>query len=293
MQCTLHLVNDMLRIRQSDTARAMLEVTSLGSGSSGNALLIRTAGKALLVDCGVGVKRMTSALATQGLGVAQIDALLISHEHSDHVRELPRFAAAGAAVMSTAGTAAAAPVPDQSRVDVVPMRTVSLAGADITALPVTHDARQPCGFLIRTTAGSVTVLTDLGCAPPEAVEAISESNLVVLEANHDEGVLRRGPYPAHLQRRILSDAGHLSNAACAELLVAALRGSRRLPTIWLAHLSATNNRPHLAVQSVNRALARAGIRLDVAALPRRETGATWRASDENRGVSQLMLEFAT
>jgi phosphoribosyl 1,2-cyclic phosphodiesterase len=96
----------------------------------------------------------------------------------------------------------------------------------------------------------VTILTDLGRPSPAAIEAIAESDLVVLEANHDEALLRRGPYPVHLQRRILSDTGHLSNTDCAELLASALRGPRRLPSVWLAHLSQTNNRPQLARQTV-------------------------------------------
>jgi hypothetical protein len=135
------------------------------------------------------------------------------------------------------------------------------------------------------------VLTDLGRASPAAAEAISESSLVVLEANHDEAVLRRGPYPAHLQRRILSDNGHLSNAACADLLATALKRSRRLPTVWLAHLSETNNRPNLAKKTVDCRLASAGLRLDVRPLPRRDVSVTWRSDMAFAGVAQLSLDF--
>jgi len=135
------------------------------------------------------------------------------------------------------------------------------------------------------------VLTDLGCPCPGAIEAIAESRLVVLEANHDEATLRRGPYPAHLQRRILSDSGHLSNAACAELLARALRGSSRPPTVWLAHLSETNNRPHLAKQTVHRRLAQVGIRLDLHALSRRDVSDTWRPDTAKPGVAQLSFDL--
>ena len=114
------------------------------------------------------------------------------------------------------------------------------------------------------------MLTDLGCPSSAATEAIAESRLVVLEANHDEAMLRRGPYPQRLQRRILSDSGHLSNAGCADLLARAIRGSTQPPTVWLAHLSETNNRPHLAKQTVQRRLAQVGLRLDLQALPRRK-----------------------
>lgn len=268
-----------------------LAVTSLGSGSSGNALLVRTETSTLLVDCGVGVRRMTRVLAAHNLDVSNIDALLISHEHADHVRELPRFVGKGTAIFSTRGTALAARVPRQQWAEVTPGAAQTVAGIDVTPIPVSHDALEPCGYLLRAAGGTITVLTDLGCASGEAAEAIAESDLVVLEANHDEALLRRGPYPPHLQRRILSDSGHLSNADCAELLVTALRDTRRLPSVWLAHLSETNNRPGVAVRTVTRRLAQDGLRLEVHALPRCEASTEWRPDAARIGQRQLMLEF--
>ena len=270
----------------------MLAVTSLGSGSSGNALLVRTAGAILLVDCGIGVRRLQRALAAVGLTVADIDAVLISHEHSDHIQELPRFVQQDTAVLSTRGSARAANVPTRLWEETRDQHPVRLADVEVVAIPVCHDAAEPCGFLIRSAAGSVTVVTDLGCSSPAAVEAIAESRLVVLEANHDEAMLRRGPYPERLQRRILSDSGHLSNAGCAELLARAIRGSTRPPTVWLAHLSETNNRPHLAKQTVQRRLAQVGMRLDLHALPRREINETWSPDTAKPGVAQLSFDLA-
>ena len=269
----------------------MLEVTSLGSGSSGNALLIRTEGTTLLVDCGVGARRLTPALGALGLGPADVDAVLISHEHGDHARELPQFVAAGKPVFSTRGTSNAVQLPPRARLECLPTRPLGFNDIEVAAIPVTHDAAEPCGFLVRTKAGAVTVLTDLGGPSATAAEAIAESLLVVVEANHDEAMLRRGPYPQYLQRRILSDSGHLSNAACAELLVNGLRGSRRLATIWLAHLSETNNRPHLARQTVARRLAQVGLALDIHALPRRSTSDTWTPGTARQGAAQLTLDL--
>jgi phosphoribosyl 1,2-cyclic phosphodiesterase len=269
----------------------LLAVTSLGSGSAGNALLVRTAEAVLLVDCGVGVRRLQRALAAAGLTMADIDAVLISHEHSDHIQELPRFIQQQAAVLSTRGSARAANVPARVWQETRGQHPVRLANVEIVAIPVCHDAADPCGFLIRTPAGSVTVVTDLGCPSPAAVEAIAESRLVVLEANHDEAMLRRGPYPERLQRRILSDSGHLSNAGCAELLVQAIRRTTEPPTVWLAHLSETNNRPHLAKQTVQRRLSQAGLRLDLHALPRREINETWSPETAKPGIAQLSLDL--
>ena len=269
----------------------MLAVTSLGSGSAGNALLVRTAGAVLLVDCGVGVRRLLRALSSVGLTMADVDALLISHEHSDHIRELPRFVKQGTVVLSTRGSARAANVPTHVWQETRAEQPVRLGDVEVVAIPVCHDAADPCGFLIRSGAGSVTVVTDLGCPSSAAAEAIAESRLVVLEANHDEALLRRGPYPERLQRRILSDSGHLSNASCAELLAQAIRGTTQPPTVWLAHLSETNNRPHLAKQTVQRRLTQVGLRLDLHALPRREINETWSPHTAKPGVAQLSFDL--
>jgi phosphoribosyl 1,2-cyclic phosphodiesterase len=223
--------------------------------------------------------------------MADVDALLISHEHSDHIRELPRFVMQGTAVLSTRGSARAANVPAHLREEMRAGRAVRLADVEVVAIPVCHDAVDPCGFLIRCGEGSVTVVTDLGCPSPAAAEAIAESRLVVLEANHDEAMLCRGPYPEHLRRRILSDSGHLSNAGCADLLARAILGSSQPPTVWLAHLSETNNRPHLAKQTVQRRLAQVGIRLDLHTLPRREVHETWSLVTAKPGVAQLSFDL--
>ena len=290
-QCTLHDASRCLARRPWFGERRLLEVTSIGSGSSGNALLLRTAGTVLLVDCGVGIRRLLRALGAIGLGMADVDALLISHEHSDHIRELPRFVVQGTPVLSTRGSARAANIPTRLWEELRANHPVRTADVEVLAIPVCHDAVDPCGFLIRTGAGSVTVVTDLGCPSPAVAEAIAESRLVVLEANHDEAMVRRGPYPEHLRRRILSDSGHLSNADCGDLLISALRGSARTPTVWLAHLSETNNRPHLAKQTVQRRLAQAGMRLDLHSLPRRDVNETWSPDTAKPGVAQLSFDL--
>ncbi len=268
-----------------------LEVMSLGSGSNGNAVLVRAGSATLLVDCGVGVRRIATTLASYGMTIHDVDALLLSHEHSDHIRELPRFSAIGTPILCTRGTARAAGVLPQSWHEIRTGLSAWICGIEIHSIPVSHDASEPCGFLIRTPSGSLTVLTDLGRGSPAAIDAIAESRLVVLEANHDEAMLRRGPYPAHLQRRILSDSGHLSNTACAQLLADALRNSSNLPTVWLAHLSEANNRPLLARNTVADRVARIGMRLDIQTLPRREVGPVWSAGSMSKGQMQLMLEL--
>src|SRR5204863_4582839 len=136
-------------------------------------------------------------------------------------------------ILSTKGSARVTNLPMSSWVEMRAERPVQVGDAEILNIPVRHDAADPCGFLIRTPGGSVTVLTDLGSPSLGVLEAIGESRLVVLEANHDETMVRRGPYPARLQRRILSDSGHLLNADCGELLARSLGGSSCPPTVWL------------------------------------------------------------
>src|SRR4051794_26981257 len=196
----------------------MLEVTSLGSGSCGNAILVRCGRSTLLVDCGVGIGPLTRGLSGLGLRLEQIDAVLLTHEHIDHVRELPRLVKQETTIVSTRGTASAMSVSARQWLEIHPGSPVPLADFEVTAVQVSHDAQQPCGYFLRCGDTALTVLTDLGCGSSAAAQAISASDLVVIEANHDEAMLRTGPYPFHLKRRIASDGGHLSNNASAELL---------------------------------------------------------------------------
>lgn len=266
-----------------------LAVTSLGSGSRGNALLVQSAQATLLVDCGIGSRRLVSAFQERGLSLAEIDGLLLTHEHSDHVRELPRVAASAAPIIASRGSAIASGVGHNRCQIVSGNQTVTIGNCEVTAISVRHDASEPCGYRIQTPDGVVTVLTDLGSVSDGIVEAVATADLVIIEANHDEGMLKRGPYPRHLQRRILSDVGHLSNHATAQLLVQALDQASRIPEIWLAHLSETNNRPQLAVRTVHERLLSIGIRARISALPQREQGATWTPHSSPRAPRQLTL----
>lgn len=266
----------------------MLDVVSLGSGSSGNALLVRTAQTAILVDCGIEPRGLSAALTSHGLSSDRLDAILISHEHTDHMRSLARIANPMTAVIATGGTIRACNRPGLGWIELPSAGRVSVADIEIDAISVSHDAAEPCGFRLSAGSGAVTVLTDLGTPSGRAAESIAASDLVILEANHDEEMLRRGPYTAQLKRRVLSDTGHLSNADCGQLLATAVRHSQRNPTVWLAHLSETNNRPQLAKNAVLQRLAREGVKLPIVALPRRRVGPVWSAVEARR-PKQLAL----
>ncbi len=149
---------------------------------------------------------------------ARCVAVLVTHHHVDHVRSLPQVVRAGVPLVATAGTVHAAAFPPRGVEQVRLGRSVRLKGLSITPLAVSHDAAEPCGFHLQAREGAVTVVNDLGRPDDALRDHLAASDLIVLEANHDEAMLRSGPYPAHLKRRVLSPRGHLSNADCGRLL---------------------------------------------------------------------------
>lgn len=255
-----------------------LAAQSLGSGSSGNALLLDSSAGAVLVDCGIGPRSLARGLAAANRRLDEIVAVLVTHEHIDHIRSVRALTGAGAYFIASAGTATAASLPTSQWQEIRPAQSARFAGFEVTALPVSHDAEEPCGFHIASAdGGKVVVLTDLGCRDDALLDPLSEADLIVLEANHDVAMLRQGPYPAYLKRRVLSSTGHLSNADCGALLAAGLRNAATPGEIWLAHLSQTNNRPSLAVDTVRQTLANGGVAASVTALPRQTLGPRWQS----------------
>lgn len=249
---------------------------SLGSGSSGNALLITTGQHNLLIDCGVNIRRLTAALNDRWLSLADIATICVTHEHGDHVASLSRAVHRGMALVATQGTARRCAIPRSAHRRVTAFTPATVRDVTIWPLAISHDAKEPCGFLLELPGGvRVAILTDLGVWTPALAPYLQASDLIMLEANYDEQMLARGPYPMHLKRRIASDKGHLSNRQAAEALAHALRRTRHRPEIWLAHLSEANNRPAIAEQTVRQALAAAGLDLSVTALPRDRVGAIW------------------
>ena len=239
---------------------SVVQVTSLASGSSGNALVVQHEGQALLVDCGVAPRKLAALIREVGLAPAELSGVLITHEHSDHivgVNAIPR--GADVPFYMSPGTRQANPfvagLPIFANRPVVeqPVGSTRDVGLfEVTSFPVSHDGAEVCGYLIEAGGRSVAVFTDLGVAEPHLREPLSRAELIVIEANHDEEMLRTGPYPWHLKRRVAGPRGHLSNVACAELLCDILPASGR--EVWLAHLSRTNNRDQIASGAVRQAL---------------------------------------
>lgn len=264
-----------------------MQVTSLASGSSGNALVVEHDGQAILVDCGLAPRKLAGLLRDAGVPPTRLSAVLITHEHSDHVvgaGAIPRTLEVP--FYMTPGTHRANPIVNGiaafGRREVIEQpvgSTRSIGTFEVTSFPVSHDGAEVCGYLIEAGGRAVAVFTDLGVAESHLHEPLSRAELLVIESNHDENLLWRGPYPWHLKKRVASERGHLSNDACGTLLCDVLPESGR--EIWLAHLSRTNNRPQIAASAVRATLHAHGLKdgaHGVHILPAQGTDLCWQPS---------------
>ena len=241
-----------------------MKVAVLASGSSGNAIWVSGASTAVLIDAGVSGRRVSASTEELGLDTSQLAAVLVTHEHSDHVSGLgPVTRKFDVPACATAGTHAAI----DRRLGKCPGRTVVEAGTDfevggllVSPFAVSHDCAEPVGYAVTDGRTRVVVATDLGVVSRPVRHRISEADCVVLEFNHDERMLIDGAYPWSLKQRIMSNEGHLSNDAAARELVSLADGP--LSALVLAHLSRENNAPELALATARAALERAG-RADV------------------------------
>ncbi|RKP46654.1 MBL fold metallo-hydrolase [Pararobbsia silviterrae] len=228
-----------------------MRFTSLGSGSEGNALVVEVSEGAsttrVLLDCGFSVRELQRRLLRAGLDFSDLDALIVTHEHTDHVGSALTLARkARLPVFMSWGTALACGADDGS----IDLRILwagdPLAIGDIEIHPYTvpHDAREPLQFVFSDGDARLGVLTDTGCPTPHIVEMLGGADALVLECNHDREMLAASRYPASLKRRIAGDLGHLANDAAAHLLAQIDRS--RMRHLIAAHLSQQNNTPELA-----------------------------------------------
>ena len=244
----------------------MLRYCSLFSGSSGNSTYVSTAAGGLLIDAGVSAKRITTALEQRNIDPATIKAVLLTHEHSDHVAGLRVLCKKyGWPVVASEGTLDALAEQDkisaEQRLFMLPLNNrLDIAGMQITPFATPHDSRQCYGFRIDSEDGrSLAMTTDLGYMPQSVLDTIAGCQFLHIESNHDPEMLRNGPYPYWLIQRIRGEGGHLSNQDCAAVLPHLLEaGATR---IVLAHLSEHNNTPQLALECAANALTAAGARV--------------------------------
>ncbi len=224
-----------------------MQFASLGSGSKGNATLVRSSRACILVDCGFSMREALARLQRLDCEPEAISAILVTHEHGDHVRGVgPLARRYGIPVWSSRGTASGSvlgKLPEHNYLDV--HEELQIGDITVHSFPVPHDAREPCQFVFQHEAGKrLGILTDTGSITAHIEEKLSACDALLLECNHDAQMLSNGPYPLSLKQRVASRLGHLSNAQAAELL--SRLDVSRLHTLVVAHLSEQNNTPEQA-----------------------------------------------
>ena len=239
-----------------------MKLCVLGSGSRGNSVLMQSGNTRILIDAGFGTRTIAKRLLSIGVDPRSIEAVVVTHEHTDHAKG----AAAGAArwgwqIYATAGTRGASlTLLDSHTHTLVANESVTIGDAVIHPVSISHDATDPVAVIATDVTDGVraAIVYDLGLMTAPIQKAIEHVEILVIESNHDGEMLRNGPYPASLKRRISSQQGHLSNRAAG--IAAARCAHRGLSHVVLAHLSETNNTPRIATESMQRALGRTQFR---------------------------------
>lgn len=244
-----------------------LRFQSFGSGSSGNCYFIGNASCGILIDGGIGVRTIRKHLKNMGLDFHRIWGVFVTHDHADHIRAIGSMGEKHKVPVYTTrkvhgGIDNSYCMTEKllhSKKYIEKNETVQLGDFRVTAFEVSHDSTDSVGYTVEYKEKKFTFATDLGYVSPAAAEHLKAADYMVFESNYDEQMLKNGPYPVHLQNRIMADTGHLSNKQCADFLEN--NYSERLKYIFLCHLSKENNSPELAYETVKNQLEKKNIRV--------------------------------
>jgi len=239
----------------------------LASGSSGNAALLATDKTRILVDAGLSMKELGKRLAAIGEDLQNLDAILITHEHSDHVAALPVLARSKKITAAIYMTHLTAPVIDWggTKPRLEPFQAgarLRIGDIEVQSFGIPHDAIDPVGFAFEAQGVRIGVATDLGYIPESIKFHLRRTDLLLLEANHDLDMLKVGPYPWSVKQRVMSRVGHLSNKVMAEYLAEDLDSCTH--NLVLGHLSEHNNHPAIVNMFASQALEQRGLRTRLA-----------------------------
>lgn len=241
----------------------MIKLISLFSSSKGNCTYVFSEKTKILVDIGVSTKRLTEALTSRNINPEEIQGILITHEHSDHIKGLkvfckkyniPVFAS-----KKTWPSLVSLELNNSLKNEFEPYKNFNVGDIKVMPFSVPHDAIDPCGFNLICKNEKVTVATDIGHITPELLNFFEKSTSILLESNHDIGMLRAGNYPYLLKQRIIGNYGHLSNTSSAETIEYLIKKGTK--NFILAHLSEENNLPSLALETVKSKLSLSNIDL--------------------------------
>lgn len=234
----------------------MLDICSLFSSSKGNCTYVFSDTTKILIDVGISSKRLTERLIKDNIRPEEIQAILITHEHSDHTKGIrvfsKKFNVPVFASEKTWGTLVSLEIPDSLKHTFIVGTSFKIGDICINPFSIPHDAIDPCGFSMTSGKNKVTVATDMGHLTGELLYNFEKSDSILLEANHDVAMLRSGNYPYFLKERVIGNFGHLSNALSAEAVEYLIKkGTKKF---ILAHLSEENNIPELALETVRSRL---------------------------------------
>lgn len=244
-----------------------MRIVTFASGSTGNCSLISDGGANILLDAGISARRTESCLADCGLSPRDLCGVLITHEHSDHISGLPvltkKYPDLRVYAPSLLCSALRRAVPSlEPSLNYIPVgESFTLGGLSVRAFRTPHDAAFSVGYRFESDV-SLAFATDTGCVTDEMLTGLTGADIALIESNHDLDMLRDGPYPYPLKRRILSENGHLSNDDCAKLALSLAKSGTK--HIIIGHLSRENNRPELALGTVESALCGLDVRVSVA-----------------------------
>lgn len=238
----------------------------LYSGSSGNSIFVASDNARVLIDAGLPGKSIESALSHIGHKSNEIDAIFVTHEHTDHTKgvgvlsrkyDIPIYANAPTwnAMSKTIGKV------KEHNIKILSDNCITIKDIDVLRYDISHDAAAPSGYALNHKNKKACIATDLGVFSEEVCNILKDADVMLLESNHDVEMLKFGPYPYPLKRRILSNVGHLSNEDCGKAIIDITNDKYK--KIILGHLSKTNNYPELAYQTVVNVLNEAGIKLDM------------------------------
>ncbi len=232
----------------------MFKFCSLFSGSTGNCLLIETENSKVLIDAGESAKKIDSALSLIGVDINDIDAVLVTHEHIDHVKSLGTISKKyNIPVYANTETWDAMPdqkskILDENQKSFIPNKAFEIKDLRFCPFNIPHDAANPCGFNVFHKDKKISVATDLGHITPEILHTLEKSSFILLEANYDPNILKYSKYPYSLKQRISGPNGHLSNISSGEVVSNLIKTG--LSNVMLGHLSKENNFPELAYKTV-------------------------------------------
>lgn len=235
-----------------------LQFCSFASGSSGNCYMIKNGSDAILVDAGISGKKIFQGLEDTGTAPESVSAVLITHEHIDHVRSLPIVTKKLPSIQAYANQATWAaierPVAANKQHTFCTGEDFYINDFQIRPFSIPHDAAEPVGFSVYACGKQISIVTDVGCMTEDICREITDADFLVLEANHEKEILLMGSYPYHLKRRILGEKGHLSNVSAGECLCGIVEAKPKKRQILLGHLSKENNDPSVALLAVKNTL---------------------------------------